>query len=182
MEKSPRTGDVNRDVSSSDKSRRGDTGSYELTLKNGKGEVKIPIDVTVIDRPGTPEGPLKISEVRKDACLLTWRPPLDNGGCAIDKYIIEKQDVARGDWSPVNEVNGDTTTLRVIRLTPGKEYMFRVRAVNKEGESDNLETTGSTLAKNPYDEPSAPSKPEVLDWDKNRVDLQWQAPVRWTMV
>jgi len=159
-----------------DKSQRSDTGSYELTLKNNKGDVKVPIDVIVIDRPTKPEGPLKISEVRKDTCLLAWRPPADNGGCQIDKYIIEKLDVARGEWGPVSEVNGDTTTLRVIRLTPGKEYMFRVRAVNKEGESDNLETTGSTLAKNPYDEPSAPGKPEVLDWDKNRVDLQWQTP------
>lgn len=148
-----------------------------MILKNNKGEVKISIDAIVIDRPGKPEGPLKISEIRKDSCVLSWRPPMDDGGCPIDKYIIEKQDVARGEWSPVNEVNGDTTTLRVIRLTPGKEYMFRVRAVNKEGDSENLETTGSTLAKNPYDEPSAPGKPEVTDWDKNRVDLQWTAPV-----
>jgi hypothetical protein len=120
---------------------------------------------------------MKVSEVRKDACLISWKPPLDNGGCPVDKYVIEKQDVSRGDWSSVGEVKGDTTSLRVIRLTPGKEYMFRVRAVNKEGESDPLVTSGSTLAKNPFDESSAPGKPEISDWDRNRVDIQWQAPV-----
>jgi hypothetical protein len=51
-------------------------------------------------------------------------------------------------------------------LTAGKEYKFRVRAVNKEGESPNLETSEATLAKNPYDEPSAPGSVELTDWDK----------------
>ena len=37
-------------VSSSEKTKRGDTGKYELTLRNAKGEVKVPIDVTVIGK------------------------------------------------------------------------------------------------------------------------------------
>lgn len=129
------------------------------------------------DRPGAPEGPLKISEVTKETCLVTWKAPLDNGGVSIDKYIIDRLDVARGEWTPTGEVNGETTTLRIIRLTAGKEYMFRVRAVNKEGESDALETTASMLAKNPFDEPSAPGRPEITDWGKSHADLEWQAPV-----
>lgn len=35
-------------------------------------------------------------------------------------------------------------------LTPGKKYKFRVRALNKEGESEPLETTESIVAKNPF--------------------------------
>ena len=35
---------------SSPKTKRDDTGKYELTLKNAKGEVKIPIDVTVLGK------------------------------------------------------------------------------------------------------------------------------------
>jgi nitrate reductase assembly molybdenum cofactor insertion protein NarJ len=34
----------------SEKSRREDTGKYELILRNAKGEVKIPIDVTVLGK------------------------------------------------------------------------------------------------------------------------------------
>ncbi|CAF4156732.1 unnamed protein product, partial [Adineta steineri] len=159
-----------------EKSKRGDTGQYELILKNAKGEVKIPIAVTVLDRPGKPEGPMKVSDVLKESAVISWKPPLDNGGSNIERYIVEKQDVERGTWGPAGEVNGDNTSLRVNKLTPGKEYLFRVRAVNKEGESEPLETSGTTLARNPYDEPSAPGKPEVSDWDKDRVDLEWQAP------
>ena len=180
----------------SEKSKRGDTGKYELTLRNAKGEVKIPIDVVVLgkklancpsssksdscacsDRPGKPEGPMKVSDVTKETCVVSWKPPLDNGGAPIERYVVEKQDLGRGGWTPAGDVNGETTSLRVTKLTPGKEYLFRVRAVNKEGDGEPLETTGATLAKNPYDEPSAPGKPEVADWDKDRVDLQWEAPV-----
>ena len=39
-------------------------------------------------------------------------------------------------------------------------------AVNKEGESPNLETERKILAKNPFDEPKAPGKPDIVDWDK----------------
>jgi hypothetical protein len=120
---------------------------------------------------------MKVSDVTKETCVVSWKPPLDNGGCPIERYIVEKQDVGRGGWTPAGEVNGDNTSLRVTKLIPGKEYLFRVRAVNKEGESDPLETSGATLAKNPFDEPSAPGKPEISDWDKDRVDLQWQTPV-----
>jgi hypothetical protein len=57
------------------------------------------------------------------------------------------------------------TSLKVTKLTPSKEYKFRVRAVNREGDGANLETTHTTIAKNPYDEPGAPGEPEITDWD-----------------
>lgn len=40
--------------------------------------------------------------------------------------------------------------LEVSGLTPGKEYLFRVSAVNAEGESKPLEAEEKILAKNPY--------------------------------
>lgn len=134
--------------------------------------------IIFLDRPTKPEGPMKVTDVTKEACTVSWRPPLDNGGCPIEKYIIEKQDVGRGGWMPAGEVNGDATSLRVTKLTPGKEYLFRVRAVNKEGESEPLETATATLARNPFDEPTAPGQPQISDWDQNHVDLEWKAPVR----
>lgn len=130
------------------------------------------------DRPAPPEGPMKVTDVTKETCVVSWKPPLDNGGCPIERYVVEKQDVGRGGWAPAGDVSGDNTSLRLTKLTPGKEYLFRVRAVNKEGESDPLETSAATLAKNPFDEPSAPGKPDVFDWDSDHVDLLWQTPVK----
>lgn len=37
-------------------------------------------------------------------------------------------------------------------LTPKKKYKIRVKAVNKEGESEPLETEDAIVAKNPYGE------------------------------
>ena len=38
------------------------------------------------------------------------------------------------------------------RLTPGKKYKFRVKAINREGESEPLENDEPILARNPYGE------------------------------
>ncbi len=84
-----------------EKAQRGDRGKLELILKNSKGEVKIPIDIEVIDKPSAPEGPLKVSDVTNNTAVLAWKPPKDDGGSPITGYIIEKMDVARGEWSPV---------------------------------------------------------------------------------
>lgn len=61
-------------------------------------------------------------------------------------------------------------------LQEGKPYKFRVRAVNKEGDSDPLETEGTIIAKNPFDEPNKPGRPEPTNWDKDFVDLKWSPP------
>ena len=63
-------------------------------------------------------------------------------------------------------VPGNVTQSKVTKLTPLKEYKFRVRAVNQEGEGPNAETEQKVLAKNPFDEPGKPGVPEISDWDK----------------
>lgn len=148
-----------------DKTQRGDSGKYELVLKNSKGEVVIPIEIDVIDKPGAPEGPLKVSDVTKETAVLQWQAPKDDGGSPIENYIVEKLDVARGEWSPVDTVSGLCNGIKVTKLTPNKNYKFRVRAVNKEGESPNLESKDPIVAKNPFDEPTAPGTLDILDWD-----------------
>ena len=149
-----------------EKVQRGDKGKYELVLTNSKGEVKIPIDIEILDKPAAPEGPLKVSDVTAGSAVLAWKPPADDGGAPIEGYIIEKMDVARGEWTPIDTVGPAATSVKVNKLTALKEYKFRVRAVNKEGEGPNLEAANNTLAKNPYDEPTQPGTPEITDWDK----------------
>lgn len=69
-----------------------------------------------------------------------------------------------------------TPEMDVTGLNEGKEYLFRVKAVNSEGESEPLETESPIVAKNPFDVPEPPGKPIAKDWDKHHVDLQWAAP------
>lgn len=128
----------------------------------------------VLDRPAPPQPPLDVTNVTKDGCHLTWRLPLDDGGSPILHYVIEKMDLSRGTWSDA----GMSTHMvhDVSRLVHRKEYLFRVKAVNAIGESDGLETGKSIVAKNEFDEPDAPGKPAVVDWDRDHVDLQWKEP------
>lgn len=42
------------------------------------------------------------------------------------------------------------SALDVVGLTPGKEYKFRVSAVNSEGESEPLVADQTIIAKNPF--------------------------------
>ncbi|XP_077990140.1 twitchin-like isoform X3 [Glandiceps talaboti] len=156
---------------------RGDTGVYELVVTNDSGEEKAKVDVNVLDKPTSPEGPLEVSDVYADSCKLHWKPPKDDGGTKLLNYAVEKRDEKRGTWVPVDDnVSPDKTSLDVKRLTPGAKYDFRVRAENNEGLSEPLQTTKPILAKNPYDEPDEPGKPEITDFDNDFIDLEWAPP------
>ena len=79
-------------------------------------------------------------------------------------------------WVPAGETDGPQTTFKVTELTENHKYKFRVRAVNKEGKSEPLETSGVYEAKNPFERPSKPGRPEVVDFDSEWVDLKWDKP------
>ncbi|XP_023212542.1 twitchin-like, partial [Centruroides sculpturatus] len=136
----------------------------------------IPEEIYNLDKPTPPQGPLIPEEVRADHVKLKWQRPLDTGGQELQGYVIEKLDAETGRWIPAGEVGPDKQSFTVEGLTPKKKYKFRVKAVNKEGESLPLETDQPILAKNPYDEPGKPGKPDIVDYDNTRVDLKWAAP------
>ncbi|EGT49285.1 hypothetical protein CAEBREN_29721 [Caenorhabditis brenneri] len=155
---------------------RGDSGTYVIKAVNVNGEDEATVKINVIDKPTPPNGPLDVLDVHGDHVTLDWRAPDDDGGIPIDNYVIEKYDTANGRWVPAAKVAGDKTTAVVDGLIPGHEYKFRVAAVNAEGESEPLETFGTTLAKDPFDKPGKTGAPDVTDWDKDHVDLEWKPP------
>nr|CAD7586386.1 unnamed protein product [Timema genevievae] len=129
-----------------------DSGKYKLILKNDSGTCEKTADVVVLDKPTPPQGPLKAEEVRADHVKVKWNRPDDNGGSDITGYVLEKMDMDTGRWIPAGE------------------------AVNKEGESEPLETDEAITAKNPYDEPGRPGKPQIIDYDNKSVSLKWAKP------
>lgn len=117
---------------------------------------------------------MEVTNVFENCCDLSWKPPDDDGGVPIDHYEIEKMDASTGKWVTVGKATG--TNFHVDGLKKGQSYMFRVKAVNKEGASDPLQTEKATLARNPYDEPGKPGKPVATDWDVDRISLEWEKP------
>lgn len=88
--------------------------------------------------------------------------------------MIEKADpAARGGWLEIG--TSETCDFDVTNLVPNKEVKFRVKAVNKKGQSDPLVAPKSILAKDPWDAPDKVNNVSVTDWDADKVDLKWEA-------
>ena len=154
--------------------KRGHSGKYTLTAKNKWGEDSCDIEIQVFGKPTIPTGPLEVSEVTKKSCLLKWKPSEDNGGSPIIHYEIEKFEESLGSWLPAGNTKGCSINIR--SLVEGKSYKFQVRAVNKDGDSPDLETENFILAKDEFDKPSPPGKPKMVNWGPNWAELSWKAP------
>ena len=100
------------------------------------------------DKPQSPEN-VKIIGYDEHSVSLVWKSPTDSGNCDITHYIVEFKETKRGDWA----VSSDTvseTEFTVPDLTEGKEYTFRVAAVNEVGASEPTQTDRSQVAKEPF--------------------------------
>lgn len=162
------------------KAVRADSGKYKIILKNSSGTCEGEADVVVlgkrfhylrilfgiqfrfyfigyfktthllVDKPSRPSGPIVPEEIRADHIKIKWKKPEDAGGSPLTGYIIEKMDLDTGRWVAAGEVGPNDETFTASGLTPKKKYKFRVKAVNKEGESEALETEEPIMARNPY--------------------------------
>uniref|UniRef100_A0A803VFH4 Titin n=1 Tax=Ficedula albicollis TaxID=59894 RepID=A0A803VFH4_FICAL len=132
-------------------SMRGDSGKYYLTLENTAGVKTFTVTVVVIGRPGPVTGPIEISSVSAESCVLTWKEPEDDGGSDITNYIVEKRESGTTAWQLVNSSVKRTqikvnftiydTRLKVTGLMEGCQYQFRVTAVNAAGNSEPIVDT-----------------------------------------
>lgn len=151
-----------------------DSGHYDLILKNLGGTKAFPITVKVLDKPGPPTGPMTVTGVMADRCIIAWSEPALDGGASITHYVLEKRETSRLSWT-VAAPNIKGLYHKVTNLLPGDEYIFRVRAVNKYGVGDYLESE-PVIARNPYKPPSAPGTPEASMITKDSMVLSWTAP------
>lgn len=157
-----------------DKSDRDDSGRYTVFASNDYGSDSADIEVTVVDRPGPPQSPLKYLTTGPEAITMCWNPPIDNGGSVIIGYIVEIADYGTDNWRKAQGyVQGCSFTAK--GLIENKRYIFRVRAENAIGVSEPLEGK-PVAAKSPYDPPDPPSTPEILGYTPNSCSLAWRPP------
>uniref|UniRef100_A0A3B5APW5 Titin n=1 Tax=Stegastes partitus TaxID=144197 RepID=A0A3B5APW5_9TELE len=154
---------------------RKDSGQYTLTLQNTGGTTSKTVTCKVLDRPGPPAGPLEVSGLSAEKCTLSWGPPHETGGAEVMYYIVEKCETSRVAWTLVY---GDmmATTCKITKLLKGNEYLFRVRAVNKYGEGETLESD-PVRATDPFTIPSAPMDVEVTSATNEAMTICWKRPV-----
>ena len=52
------------------------------------------------DHPDPPRFPV-CENIREDSVVLSWKPPLNDGGSFITQYVIEKLELPSNVWSRV---------------------------------------------------------------------------------
>lgn len=132
------------------KAVRADSGRYFIRVTNEVGTAEHKADLLVLDKPTPPDGEPEATKVRENCATVAFRPPKDDGGCPILGYIIEKMDTETGRWVGAGECGPGDNEFEVKGLTKGKRYKLRVKAYNKEGESEPAEMSESFVAQNPY--------------------------------
>ena len=129
------------------------SGKYKVIMKNAQGSCEKFIDVNIMDKP-TPPKTCRVTDVFCDNLVVHWSEPADDGGTPIKKYVVECIDTTGGNGSWVqcaSTDDGSPRKIKVENLTTGHRYRFRVRAVNKIGESDPKEMSGDDiLMKDPW--------------------------------
>ena len=117
----------------------GATYQFRVCAENdaGPGKFSPPSDYYVCEDPvSPPASPLKphVEDTTKSSVTLAWDRPESDGGDLKLRYVIE-QCLPDGSWSQCNDKNHTTTTFTVENLTEGLMYSFRIKAVNRGGES-----------------------------------------------
>uniref|UniRef100_A0A3P8TSI7 Myosin binding protein C3 n=1 Tax=Amphiprion percula TaxID=161767 RepID=A0A3P8TSI7_AMPPE len=112
---------------------RQDEGIYSVVVRNPAGEDTADINVKVVDVPDPPQTPTIIS-VGEDSCVVTWEPPLFDGGQPIiGKNTVKPFFVIHiKEWYTVYEQYRRTNCV-VSDLIMGNEYVFRVFSINLVG-------------------------------------------------
>ena len=87
----------------------------------------------MIEIPEPPSKP-EISDITKTSASVSWQPPASDGGSKITGYTLEMKEQFSSRWTTAARTQD--TEYQITKLTPGKEYEFRVRAENKAGLSE----------------------------------------------
>uniref|UniRef100_A0A671KGV4 Titin n=1 Tax=Sinocyclocheilus anshuiensis TaxID=1608454 RepID=A0A671KGV4_9TELE len=130
---------------------RGDGGRYFLTLENVTGSKTFTVTVNVIGRPSPPEGPIEISSITSESCVLSWNLPEDDGGTDITNYIVEKRESGSTAWQLINS-SVKHTSFHISHLTKYMQYTFRI--------------CSETIV----------AEPEVFTVTANSMSIRWEEP------
>uniref|UniRef100_A0A8D3AWS5 Titin n=1 Tax=Scophthalmus maximus TaxID=52904 RepID=A0A8D3AWS5_SCOMX len=128
---------------------RKDSGQYVLTLHNVAGTRSVAEDPQFL--PSPPAKP-KIIDSTKTTATLSWNKPLFDGGAPVTGYRVQYRKTLDDEWF-VGVQNTKNTEFTLVGLTPGAEYVFVVKSINKIGVSDPSPESDKQVAKEREEEP-----------------------------
>jgi hypothetical protein len=102
--------------------------------------------------------------------VISWLPPVSNGGAAITDYVIQYRRKGTAAWSVFPDAVSTVSSTPVTGLTNGTSYQFRVAARNAMGTSrwSSVVLVGAGVPTAPRLVVAAPASTQVT--------LSWKAP------
>ena len=83
--------------------------------------------------------------------MLQWEKPKSDGNAEMTHYVVEMQMKDNNEWIQANFVeNMSKESVVITELQEGKTYIFRVAAVNKNGQGPFGDSSTPALAESPY--------------------------------
>jgi len=157
--------------------KRQKSGNFKIIVGNAQGSCEQDVDVNIMDKPTSP-GSCTVNQVFHDNCMVNFTPPEDDGGTEIVKYVVEEMNMSEGGgWSQVAEVGPNEKKAKIEGLNSGDKYRFRVKAINKLGQSSPCEMKGGDICiKDPWGPPTQPGKPNIVDWGPDFCDVSFAPP------
>ncbi|XP_066552890.1 M-protein, striated muscle isoform X2 [Amia ocellicauda] len=148
-----------------------------------------------VSDPSEPTGPIKTQELRsvpsapgcilatrntKTSVVVQWDPPKQAAG--LIGYYIDSSVTGSKQWNPCNHKPYKHTRFVVHGLTTGQSYVFRVKAVNALGFSEDSQESTPIVVQAalrggvPYASPSPPYGITLLYCDGQSMTLGWKHP------
>ncbi|XP_072050317.1 uncharacterized protein [Amphiura filiformis] len=156
----------------------GDTEDIKIKTKIDEAEYKqVEEKLVKFDRPGVPSTPNAVN-IDKTSVKLTWSPPEANKESSefkVKSYVIEKCDISKEVWFTVGKKVFETSCA-IKNLTPGRQYQFRIRAVNVAGVGKESSPSDVITAKEPYDYLNAPRSPTARNIGAMKIEITWPPP------
>lgn len=125
-----------------------DAGRYDITASNSSGTTKMFVNILVLDRPSQPVGPVEVGEVTETTVCLKWLPPVYEGSSPVTNYVVLRRETSTSAWTEVSSQVA-RSAVKVTKLTKGEEYQFRIKAENRFGISDHIDSR-PVMVKLPY--------------------------------
>ena len=131
------------------------------------------------DEPDRPTN-LVADDVSPTEIQLSWDAPNDDGGKAITGYKIESKSPPGTYYVLIYDTQSNSTTYTHSSLATDKTYIYRVYAINEDGESNaSIEASAvPTESSEPPEQivPNAPTQLIAEDISPTEVELEWTKP------
>uniref|UniRef100_A0AAY4ACB7 Myomesin 1a (skelemin) n=1 Tax=Denticeps clupeoides TaxID=299321 RepID=A0AAY4ACB7_9TELE len=144
-----------------------DEGLYTLRVNTKSGFETHSAYVFVrdadVEEEGVPVAPLDVRchDANKDYVVVTWKQPAVEGSSSILGYFIDRCEVGTKNWVQCNDTPVTFARFPVTGLVEGRSYYFRVRAINRAGESRPSRVSDPVAAVDPSDRARLRARPSA---------------------